>query len=427
MKKIYVFWMMFWAVVFTSFAQDTISVVQYNLTYYGRYNDYCTESNNNVQTKTEYLKTIVSYLKPDIFGVNEITDDAVYHDYLLNNVFLLNGFGNYRHSQVLGSYLTTQIFYNSEKLVEKQVISIPAYPRYIYIHRLYFRTAGLQNGDTVFLNVVEAHLKAGNTADDAQARAEAVYNLMDYIGRHPQDNYLFMGDFNLYSSSEQAYQNAVNPTNSAYRFYDPGPAGDWSDNAAYAQWHTQSTNYYSNDCFASGGLDDRFDFILYTAPLKDGTMGLKALSSTFKVIGQDGQHFNSSVDYNGNTSVPADVLTALKNNSDHLPIFMELYLDATPAYSAVDEVSRPAPLELVNTLVGDQLILQLSSNDLMRPGTVDYAITDLSGKQLRHGKFLIDGNNLQYTIYGVSGLQSGIYLLKLTWDNKVFVRKFVKN
>ncbi len=407
-------------------AQDTITVVQYNLTYYGRYTNYCTESNNNVAQKTEYLKTIVNYLKPDIFGVNEITDDASYHDYLLNNVFLLNGFNNYKHSQVLGSYLTTQVFYNTRKLVKQKVFVVSAYPRDIYIHRFYFRTLRLPQGDTVFLNVIEAHLKAGNGSQEAQNRANAVANLMQFINSHGQDNYLFMGDFNLYSSSEQAYQNAVNPTNSQYRFYDPAPAGDWHDNADYANYHTQSTNYSSNGCLAGGGLDDRFDFMLYTAPLKDGTMGIQALSSTFKVVAQDGHHFNSSVDYNGNSSVPSNVLSALKNNSDHLPIMMRLYLDAQPAYTTVQNITASKDFQIINTVVRDQVHIKVNSNNLLWAQRVDYQVYDLSGRLYKQGEFGLDGNKIEYTIDGFSGLPTGLYILRFRWGSNVYQAKIVR-
>ncbi len=425
MRRIFTFLLSLFFVLFLN-AQDTITVMQYNLTYYGLYNDYCTESNNNVAQKTEYIKTIVSYVKPDILGVNEITaEDASYHDYLLNNVFLLNGFDNYKHSQVMGSYITTQVFYNASKLVEKKVYVVSAYPRDIYIHRFYFRTAGLEQGDTVFLNVIEAHLKAGNGTQEAQDRADAVSNLMQFINSHGQDNYLFMGDFNLYTSSEQAYQYAVNPT-SGIRFYDPGPAGDWHDNASYAMYHTQSTNYSSNGCLASGGLDDRFDFMLYTQPLRDGTMGVKALSETFKVIGQDGQHFNDGVDYQGNNSVPSDVLTALKNNSDHLPIMMKLYLDAQPAYTAVNDVAASQGFRIINTAVRDEIRLRIDYNELLWARRVDYKVYDMAGRERMAGSFAVDGNHLEYTLPGFSSLPAGLYVIKFQWEGKVYNAKFVR-
>ena len=408
------------------FAQDTITVVQYNLTYYGRYTDFCTEDNNNVATKTDYLKTIVSYLEPDIFGINEITDDVAYHDYILNNVFILNGFENYKRSEVLGSYLTTQVFYNASKLVKQRVYTVYAYPRDIYIHRFYFRTSGLEQGDTVFLNIIEAHLKAGSTTENAQARADAVSNLMQFINSHGNDNFLFMGDLNLYTSSEQAYQYATSSSLSQYYFYDPVGPGNWHDNADFALYHTQSTNYYSDNCRSGGGLDDRFDFMLYTQPLKDGTQGIKALSETFSVVAQDGQHFNSAVDYQGNNTVPEEVLIALKNNSDHLPITMKLYLDAQPAYTNIETYSIQKAFSLINTFVQDELTINVNTNDLLWSQNVFYKVYDISGRIYKEGMFKVNGNQLNYTISGFAQMPAGIYFISFRWAGKVYTEKFVQ-
>ena len=54
-------------------AQDTITVMQYNLLQYGNYQGYggCSESTNNTQHKDECIRDILDYVKPDILGVCE--------------------------------------------------------------------------------------------------------------------------------------------------------------------------------------------------------------------------------------------------------------------------------------------------------------------------------------------------------------------
>ncbi len=48
-----------------------------------------------------------------------------------------------------------------------------------------------------------------------------------------------------------------------YRFYDPiNRVGDWHNNPSYADIHTQSTHTVYNNCASTGGMDDRFDFIM---------------------------------------------------------------------------------------------------------------------------------------------------------------------
>ncbi len=407
-------------------AQDTLKILQYNLLYYGDTTTYCTTDNNDMATKTNYLKTIISYVKPDIFGVNEINTLTSVHDYLLNNVFILNGFSNYKRSEVLGDpgYITTQVFYNSDKLEEVRVYSITAWPRSILVHKFYLKTRSLRDGDTIWLYVAEAHLKAGTDSSDALDRANATANLMAFIQDNGVNNYIFMGDFNLYTSAEDAYQNVVNPSNPAYKFYDPGPAGNWSNNSYFAAYHTQSTNYYSDGCKAGGGLDDRFDFILYSAPLRDNTLGLRADSSSFKIIGNDGQHFNSSIDYNGNNSVPADVLTALKNNSDHLPVYIEL-ITSSPFTDIENTASTSVPGFTVNFSMQNQITLQINDNYILSQHSAKLEIFSIDGKQAYSQAFTINPYVLNYTLK-TQPLAQGIYVVTLKAGDRIYTHKLIK-
>ncbi len=414
-------------IVFTN-AQDTIKILQYNLLYYGDTTDFCTATNNNIAQKTEYLKTLINYVKPDIFGVNEINSLDLVHDYLLNNVFILNGYTTFKRSRVIGTpgYITTQVFYNSAKLKEKAVYTISAYPRPLIVHKFYLNTRSLPNGDTTWLYVIEAHLKAGSYDDDEQDRANATSNLMAFVQDYGINNYIVMGDFNLYSSSEQAYINLTSPTDDNYKFYDPAPAGNWHDNSTYAAYQTQSTNYYGDDCKVGGGLDDRFDFILYSKPLYDNTMGLKALASSFKIIGNDGNHFNDAVDYNGNTSVPDSILTVLKNNSDHLPIYMEL-LTSSPLSSAgkITDHSSYEPIRLNNTLASNNLSFTILDNSILLNKKLDLQIIQADGKVVYQKQINLNPKIINYNI-NVSQLQQGLYFINFRQGNKSYGYKFVK-
>ncbi len=407
------------------YAQDTLTIEAYNLTNYGNYTSYCTEDNNNMSTKTDYIKTIVSYTKPDIFGAVETKPDADVQDYLLNNAFILNGFPRYKRSETVGSYLMPQLYYDGSKVIEKGLIGVDAYPRPIVIHELYFNTRSLKDGDTTWLYLALAHLKAGNTSDDSTDRAQAIKNFMSKIESLGLKNYIIMGDFNVYTSAEGAYQGLTNPSNSTYKFSDPGPAGNWHENSDYAAYHTQSTNYSSNGCLSGGGLDDRFDFILYSSPLLDGSQGAKILPSTFKVVGNDGKHFNSSVDYNGNTSVPSAVLTALKNNSDHLPVTIKIV--CLNPLSSVNDITTAEinDFQIINTAVQNELRIKINVNKLLKNKSLTYKIINESGQTISTGRIGINPNNIKYTI-PVSNLQQGFYILQVISGNKTYAKKFIK-
>ena len=100
-------------------AQDSITVVQYNLLNYGNYTEYCTNSNNNHVAKEGYLRTIIDYSKPQIFTVNEITSLNFYHDRLLTEVMNANGRGYYKRTPATnfaGSDIINMMFYDTTKL-----------------------------------------------------------------------------------------------------------------------------------------------------------------------------------------------------------------------------------------------------------------------------------------------------------------------
>ena len=63
-------------------AQDTLKVMHYNLLMYGNNSGWCNENNNDVDEKNLNLQTIIDYVKPDIFTVNELSENTFYHEYL---------------------------------------------------------------------------------------------------------------------------------------------------------------------------------------------------------------------------------------------------------------------------------------------------------------------------------------------------------
>ena len=98
------------------------------------------------------------------------------------------------------------------------------------------------------------------------------------------------GDFNLYHSSEASYQLllSTNP-NPVGQLFDPiNMPGDWTQNPSFAAIDTQSPRTQSFGGGATGGMDDRFDFILVSAALMD-TAGTYAMPETYHAFGNDGE------------------------------------------------------------------------------------------------------------------------------------------
>lgn len=171
------------------------------------------------------------------------------------------------------------------------------------------------------------HLKAGSNSSDVTDRENMVNILMNYLNAlNKSANYIALGDLNLYSSSEGAFQKLINHPNPNIRFYDPvNKIGDWHENSLYAAYHTQSTRTVDDGCASSGGLDDRFDFILTSLPVLAGTQKVKYIPGSYHILAQDGNHFNKSLlDAPTPPDVPTNVLNALYNNSDHLPVLIKV-------------------------------------------------------------------------------------------------------
>jgi len=316
----------------SSFAQDDIKIMQYNLLNYGNITSYCTNTNNSMIAKEGHLRTIINYVKPDIFTVNELAGNTYVIGRLLDSVMNHDAmvYDKSDYINTNGSNIVNMLYYNKSKFTYVSATSLQNQVRDIVLYRLYYNSPNIaQTHDTVFLNCIVAHLKASNTSADAATRAAMISSAMLFIESHNYDgNNLFMGDFNLYKSSDAAYQGLINYSNSTYRFNDViNKPGNWHNNSSFSSIHSQSTHSNSNGCASSGGLDDRFDFILISNDIKNSNAHINYKSGTYKVIGNDGNHFNKSINYGTNNSVPANILTALYNMSDHMPITLQLHLD----------------------------------------------------------------------------------------------------
>jgi hypothetical protein len=86
---------------------------------------------------------------------------------------------------------------------------------------------------------------------------------------------------------------------------------------------------------------------------------MRYLSGSLRPIGNDGLHFNSSITSGTNNSVPATVLTALYELSDHLPVVADFELDrlgiGLPEFR--DHIQRSTDLD------GHTVLQRIESNE----------------------------------------------------------------
>lgn len=399
------------------FAGDTITVLHYNLLNYGNTTSYCTSTNNNIDQKDGYLQTIINYARPDVFCVNEIGSSSTNHTRILNNVLNINGISHYRRvttTNNAGSDIVNMLYYNNNKLGFKLSTTVNTTVRDINIFKFFYRSADLASGDTTFITFILAHLKAGSDPSDAQKRADMINNLMNYLNNLGiEDNYVFSGDFNVYSSSEACFQNLINHSNVNIRFYDPiNKIGNWNNNSYYAAYHTQSTDNGTNSCKASGGMDDRFDFIMLSNKIMNGTDKVRYINNTYWAIGNDGNHYNQSINYGTNNSVPSNVLSALAGMSDHLPVRCKLYIDRPAAINNEPDIDKFS-FQIQNP-VTDQLTI---SFDEVYHAPVRIQLFNLMGHKILEKPYALNQNSTSISL-DVNLLPSGIYFVKVIIQGK---------
>ncbi|MBN2174381.1 MAG: endonuclease/exonuclease/phosphatase family protein [Bacteroidales bacterium] len=294
--------------------QDTLNIMYYNVLNYP----------GSTSARVNYFRIINQYLEPDIIVATEVLSEAGVSLLLEDG---LNVYNTSRYSAapfIDGPDTDNMLFYNHENFGLYSQDTIQTALRLINEYILYYKSEGLNNGsDTVFLVFYSAHLKAGTTTADKQKRYEEVQRLKQHLlSLSNPKNVIFGGDLNLYTSSEAAYQSLINDPPV---FYDPLPAGTWHDNFDFTPYHTQSPRTAQFGGGATGGMDDRFDFILFSDDLINGTYRASYVPNSCYAVGNDGNHLNLSIlDPPAITSVPDSVLIALYNMSDHLPVLCKI-------------------------------------------------------------------------------------------------------
>ncbi len=262
------------------------------------------------------FRDIISEIDPDVLIVEEIHGETAFSTFL-SDVLNYSVSGLYAGTwidqenvlQDIGLYYKT----NQYSVLSTQLIDITS-------------TFGLRDALEVKLKHTASnvefytyglHLKAGNTTSDQTERTSQTSALRTHCNSLATNTpFIITGDLNLYTSSENAWINLTGSSaDNDGRVFDPiNQSGDWNNNPTFAAIHTQNTH---DD---QGGLDDRFDFLLISDAVNStGTIEYQA--DTYTSFGNDGDHFNSSINYQTNNAVSAALADALYNASDHLPVY----------------------------------------------------------------------------------------------------------
>lgn len=382
---------------------DTVSIMYYNLL------DYPSGGSDRVDT----LEKIIRYVEPDLFLVNELESNYG-ANLILSSAMNTQGVTHYSKATFYnGPDTDNMLFYNNEKFGLLSQNQISTVTRDISEYKVYYKEPGLNaSSDTTYLWLYSCHLKAGSfqsDIDDRQSEATSFKNYLQTAGR--TGNMFIGGDFNFYDSSEPGCQMIVN--GGSVPFNDPvNSLGSWHNNSFYTPFHTQCTRVnqgYGGG--SSGGMDDRFDFIFITDPVKNGTDHVQYLNNSYKAIGQDANHFNMDVNAGFNSAVPADIARALFYNSDHLPVYMEMVVDYPVGVQ-----------EVQNAVTGYRF---LNENELQLMLEQNVAVEMVQVYNLS-GQIVLTDIDKDANV-NVGTLSTGVYVLKVNTNQGSATVKFVKN
>jgi len=316
-------------------AQQPVTVMCYNLLNF---------PTGNLAGREDTLRSIIDHVRPDIFLIQELKTDSGLQ--LIVDRSFAGLPGTYaattfvpQQSNTGGFRLQQAMVYNTDLFGLLSEGHLMTAVRDINKFCLYWKDPLLAQGaDTVKLYIFVTHLKSSQGSANVAARLAMVQTFTTHLQYLPADaSVIFAGDLNVYTSTEPAYQELLDPTN-AIVLRDPiDSPGTWnSPSFPKREIHTQSTR--ASAVFgdgAGGGMDDRFDFILVSRNMMGPVHSITYTPDTYTALGNDGTCYDQSITACAEGEVPDAVMRAMYHMSDHLPVVM--HLQFTSGISGVGE------------------------------------------------------------------------------------------
>ncbi len=410
---------------------DTLLVMTYNLLNFPDENS-C-NSDIQLSDRQDTLRKILDYIQPDIFMVCELQNVAG-ADLILNSSLNHSGETKYKRADFVtngsggGFDLNNMIFYNSEKVELKYQSRISTTTRDVSRYVIYGHDPNIAvHDDTTYIDFYQTHFKAGSDASNQTRRATDANFIKTYMINNSNGYDVFGGDLNLYTDQEDAYQTLCK--DAGHPFNDPiQREGSWSANPTYANVHTQSTRAFSTtpiECGSTGGVDDRFDFLLVSDSLLSSTSRVHYVESSYEAIGNNGSTYNKSINDASNTvNVPSNILNSLYYMSDHLPVVMKLaivypgHVDHTGISSSITNEKRELKI-YPNPSQGHKRLHVLMPKEVNQ--SVHASIYDLTGRKVWEQNFPAQ----QPIEFETRFLNEGQYVLRINDTDQSYYQHFI--
>jgi endonuclease/exonuclease/phosphatase family metal-dependent hydrolase len=386
-------------------APDTLRIATYNILYF---------SGSTGPERVPEFRKVVRAMDPDILVVQEMSNQTGVDIFLSDILEVIEPqswevvpFRDAPNSENACFYRTEAVEFVSTRYIPTQLRDIDE-----YILRMPYDT-------TAILRIYSAHLKASQGSDNEQRRLAEATILRNYLNELPDgSDFLTLGDFNVYRSSEPAYQMLIGEPDNVGRSFDPiDTPGEWHNDVAFAPIHTHATRY------ESGGLDDRFDFILASRSMFD-TVGFQYLEGSHTAFGNDGNHFNESINYGDNSAVPDSIADALYNASDHLPVFLSLLFHSSGSVSETPQALLPQ-FQLYPNWPNPFNSQTLIRYEVAAPGPVRLQVYDLLGRRVATLAESFQSPGTHTVAFVARGLASGTYFYSLETAQTVQTRSML--
>ena len=301
---------------------STARIMTYNLLNYngdgdGRIDDYV---------------TIIDAIQPDLIITQEIIGQSGFSSFKTDVLDIINSntwssgtFTNQSAQQDIALYYKHDIFtfLNTDVINTAQSSGTRDVIEWAMSHE----ASGIE------FKVYGVHLKASSGSSNATERLQEATILRNHLDDLSSNSYFIVGgDFNIYSnnsSSEPAFQMLIGSTDdNDGRLFDPiDRIGHWHNNSSFADVHTQSPRTSNFGGGATGGMDDRFDWLFVSQALTSDVSEMYYVENTYWAFGNDGNHFNQAINNGSNDSVSDEIADALHDASDHLPVYMDVWFN----------------------------------------------------------------------------------------------------
>ncbi len=394
------------------YSQNTIKTMFYNVLWFPELNP----------NRIDLLQVVLQDYEPDIFMVCELQNqegaDAILNIGLNSDSNSNYSAAPYFENQSGGGDLQQALFYRNDMflLENTEIINTPV--RDINKYTLLLNTTA-QDTNPIRIYAYVTHLKSSQGSANQQLRLSMVEAFVNDTQQLEEDSFvLFAGDFNIYTSTEPAYQEILDQTNSITMADPINTPGAWNNNEDFRAIHTQSTRTSSSGFGggAGGGLDDRFDFIMVSQNMMTNP-SLQYKTNSYNAYGNNGNCYNNNInDINCGGAYNQNIRDALYNMSDHLPVVMEL--ETNQEIIILDTPQQPLvqPFSLKNTLVSEQLTVYAPQWEIQSD---TFGVFNTLGQEILNFKI-----NAATTVVNVAQLTKGVYYITNKSSNQTL--KFLK-